>query len=476
MKTAIYVRVSTEEQAREGYSISGQLKKLKAFCVSQEWEIADVYSDEGISAKNMERPELQRMLKDIEKGKVECVLVYRLDRLTRSVLDLYNMLDVFERHNCKFKSATEVYDTTTAMGRMFITIVAALAQWERENMGERIAFGFTEKVRQGKYPLNFAPIGYDLNKKESKLYINEKEASTVRLIYKKYIDGLGSNKLCKFLNDKNIRTKHGNKWSSDTIFRVLKSPIPAGGVSWNGKIYWGLHEAIVPKETWLEVQRIKDIRLTKPPGAVSSSYIFSGLIKCPGCKRNLTGSQTFYRNKKGEKITYRFYRCKASVDGRCKKDTISVMEPKLEDAFIQSLTSWDFTKEISSVAKEGILEKSKVKIDVEKLKSELDKIERRKKKWQYAWADGFMEESDFKERMKEANNEKRRIQEQLDSILGEEEKPINENEIEEALNEIKKNWDHLKKLEKKNLLQEIIKEIHIKKEDGQIKITAIDFL
>src|SRR5690625_1264812 len=185
MKTAIYVRVSTEEQAKEGYSVSAQMKRLKAFTVSQGWDIHDVYADEGISAKNTKRPQLQRMIKDIKSDKVDVVLVYRLDRLTRSVFDLYKLLETFEKYDCKFKSATEVYDTTTAMGRMFITIVAALAQWERENHGERVAMGFEEKVKQGKCPFNFSPIGYDLNKEKSKLYINESEAIIIREIFTK---------------------------------------------------------------------------------------------------------------------------------------------------------------------------------------------------------------------------------------------------------------------------------------------------
>ncbi len=180
MRVAIYIRVSTEDQAREGYSIQAQKNKLEAYCVSQGWDIVGLYVDDGYSAKDLERPEMKRMLAHIEQGLIDCVLVYRLDRLTRSVLDLYKLLEIFERHNCKFKSATEVYDTTTAMGRMFITIVAAMAQWERENLAERVRMGMQEKARQGKWVINVAPYGYDIDRSTDTLVINQQEAVIVR--------------------------------------------------------------------------------------------------------------------------------------------------------------------------------------------------------------------------------------------------------------------------------------------------------
>lgn len=390
------------------------------------------------------------------------------------MFDLYKLLDTFEKYDCKFKSATEVYDTTTAMGRMFITIVAALAQWERENMGERIAFGFEEKVRQGKCPFNFSPMGYDLNKEESKLYINPVEANTVRIMFDKYIGGFGSNRLCRYLNENGLLTKRGNKWSSDTLFKVLKSPIPAGGIRWNDKIYWDLHEAIISRELWDKAQGLMKSRRVRPAASISSPYIFSGLIKCESCGQSLTGNQTTYINAKGDKIVYYFYRCANNKVGKCDSKTTSYMESKIEEVFLDKLKKWDFTDVAPKIAGRGIEEEPKTKIDKNELEAELNKIEARKKKWQYAWVEGMINEDDFKKRMDEENKKENQIKEQLEITI--EEDPVDENEIVEALNQISSNWNVLKKIEKKNLLHEIIDEIKIKKVGNQIEITDINFI
>lgn len=145
MKCIVYVRVSTDEQAKHGFSIAAQIEKLEAYCISQGWELVDKYIDEGYSAKDLQRPAFEKMMDTLKQGNIDVLLVYRLDRLTRSVMDLYKILKILDDNNCMFKSATEVYDTTNAMGRLFITLVAAIAQWERENLGERVRLGMEKK-------------------------------------------------------------------------------------------------------------------------------------------------------------------------------------------------------------------------------------------------------------------------------------------------------------------------------------------
>lgn len=146
MKVAIYTRVSTLEQREKGHSIDEQERKLRSFCDINDWTVKDVYVDAGFSGAKRDRPELTRLLDDISE--FDLVLVYKLDRLTRSVRDLLDLLEVFENNNVAFRSATEVYDTTTAIGRLFVTLVGAMAEWERETIRERSLMGKRAAIKK----------------------------------------------------------------------------------------------------------------------------------------------------------------------------------------------------------------------------------------------------------------------------------------------------------------------------------------
>jgi site-specific DNA recombinase len=477
LKTAIYIRVSTEEQAKEGYSISAQMQKLKAFCVSQGWEVEGIYADEGVSAKDMNRPKLKAMIEDIKNNKIECVLVYRLDRLTRSVLDLYKMLEIFEKYDCKFKSATEVYDTTTAMGRMFITIVAALAQWERENMGERISFGYAEKVRQGKYAHNVSPFGFTLDKKTSKLVIEPGEAQIVKEIFRLYKSGLGFNRVSKSLNDRKMYSKAGNEWNDNTIMKIIRNPIYYGATKWRDDIVENTHEGVISKDDYVIAQKLKEERKMAPPRSVSSRYIFSGKLKCAECGRTLTGSYSTSKTKAGLKI-YPQYRCRHRRVGRC-NGIKNVSQRKLEEAFVRYLDEINYEEVIESSSKIGVErlnKKEKNTIDVSSLELQLKRIEQRKKKWQYAWTEDIISHIDFKKRMEEAKQEESSIRDQLKSAEVEpDEKIIDKSEIVKSLKNIKRNWNVLDDMDKKNLVNLTVQKINYKHTGNDIEIEDIDY-
>ncbi|MGW6300780.1 recombinase family protein [Peribacillus butanolivorans] len=215
------------------------------------------------------------MLQDIKNGDNNCVLVYSLDRLTRSVLDLYKMVQMFESYDCKFKSATEVYDTTTAIGRLFITLMAALAQWERENTGERYEMGLQEKVRQGKYAMNQRPFGYNLDLKAGKLSIHEEEAPIVKLISELYLKGYGANRICKYLNERKITTRDGNQWNDKPLIQIIKNPLYSGTIRWGDVLAVDSVPPIIDKNTYNTIQRTIERRKSLSPKHISSEYLFS---------------------------------------------------------------------------------------------------------------------------------------------------------------------------------------------------------
>ena len=210
LSTGIYVRVSTEEQAREGYSIRGQTEKLKTYAMLKEWDIYDIYDDEGISGKNIvDRPAINRLIEDIKKGNVDNVLVFKVDRLTRSTKNLIELVDLFEEHNCVFNSLTESIDTDTPSGRMFLRIIGIFAEFERENLACRVQLGMERKVKEG-YSLATKTISYGYTRKKGQKIqeINPEEAKIVKDIFSMFVDeNISMNKIVTTLNERKIKTK-----------------------------------------------------------------------------------------------------------------------------------------------------------------------------------------------------------------------------------------------------------------------------
>lgn len=442
MKTAIYIRVSTDIQVEEGFSISAQKSRLQAYCVAQDWEVVGFYVDEGISAKDMNRPELKRMTEHIEMGLIDCVLVYKLDRLTRSVLDLYTLLELFDKHDCKFKSATEVYDTTTAIGRLFITIVASLAQWERETIGERVRVGLEEKVRQGKYAANIKPFGYSL--KDGKLTIIPEEAVIVKRIFSMYIDGYSTSKIANSLS-----STPGLKWIDTTILRILKNPIYKGTLRWGRTTgnYFEVEDSVPPivsEEMFDKVQSHIASRGVQHPRQATSDYIFSGTAKCGVCGKNLVGSTTKNRGK-----TYRSYRCNGRRYGNC--DMTAIPVDVMENLFIEAISNFKVEHEVNEI---------EIKIDQpvddrEELEQELKTIAKRRKKWQFAWGNDSITDEEFTERMKEENEKEKYLNEKLKGISSPS-KTHSNTEIKTLLLNTKENWVVLTDYEKKSLVNILV--------------------
>lgn len=260
MNTAIYLRVSTEEQARDGFSINAQKEKLTKYAAANEWRVVDYYIDDGISGKNIyQRKEIKRLISDVEQGIIKNVLVYKLDRLTRSVKDLIYLIDLFDKYNCSFNSQTEKIDTSNAVGRMFVKIIGIFAEFERENLAERVTLGYEQKTKEGNYTNTFGVFGYDYINKQG-LVVNENESYYVKKIYKWYLLDNNMSEIARHLTKLNIKTKRGGKWYQSTIKSILTNPLYIGNIRYgvNKKNKFEVVgkniEPILDKKTYYQVQ------------------------------------------------------------------------------------------------------------------------------------------------------------------------------------------------------------------------------
>ncbi|MBS3973129.1 MAG: recombinase family protein [Erysipelotrichia bacterium] len=287
-RVAIYARVSTAEQAEEGYSIGAQTDRLTAYCMARDWLIYDTYIDAGYSGSNTERPALKKLIHDIKNKKIDLVLVYKLDRLSRSQKDTLLLIeDVFNHYDVSFVSINENFDTSTPFGRAMIGMLSVFAQLEREQIKERSRMGRIERAKEGLFHGGgFTPIGYDYV--EGELKINDYEAMQVREIFSLFLSGRSISSIQRHMNKKYTH-KHGSWHSSTSIVSVLTTPLYKGKIQYLGEIYEGQHQPIVDEKTFDQAYRIyDDIRWNKDgtkdkKNPFVAKNILTGLLMCGNC-------------------------------------------------------------------------------------------------------------------------------------------------------------------------------------------------
>jgi site-specific DNA recombinase len=246
----VYIRVSTQEQASEGYSISEQNDRLVKYCQAQNWIVYKVYSDPGFSGGSIERPGLSSLISDVTAGKINKVVVFKLDRLSRSQKDtLYLIEDVFLENNVDFVSMTENFDTGTPLGRAMIGILSVFAQLEREQIKERMAIGREGRAKSGLWRGGGnVPIGYRYNN-DNVLRVDPYEAEIVKRIFREYLSGRTITAITSDLRKEKISSSYG-LYTRTTVRQILTRATYAGFIEYNGTYYPGDHEAIISQEEW----------------------------------------------------------------------------------------------------------------------------------------------------------------------------------------------------------------------------------
>ena len=327
LRCAVYTRKSTEEGLdMEFNSLDAQREAGEAYVLSQRHEgwtmVSDYYDDGGFSGGSMERPALKRLTKDIEAGLIDVVVVYKVDRLSRSLMDFAKLVEMFDKHNVSFVSVTQQFNTTTSMGRLTLNILLSFAQFEREVIGERIRDKFAASKRKGMWMGGPPPLGYDVAGR--KLIVNEAEAKQVRYIFERFITLRSTTLLMKELKTTNIRTKtyvtqtgnrkEGRFITEQQIYRTLHNRLYLGEMPHKDKSYPGQHEAIIGQKLGDEAHAVMQVSprsrgrntITKTPA------LLKGLVRCGGCKSTMSPTHTL---KKGRH--YRYYKPSQVLKGGC---------------------------------------------------------------------------------------------------------------------------------------------------------------
>ncbi len=235
-RVAIYSRVSTEEQAKEGLSVEAQIDRCKSFCQARDWEIFKVYTDGGYSAGNLNRPALELLLRDAQEKRFNVILVYKIDRFSRKLKDLIMVLDNFKEKNINFTSVTEHIDTTSAMGEAFFQIIGVFAQLERGMVKERVELAFGRKINLGE-TLYRAPFGYVYQNK--KLAPHPENALKLKEIFDLWIKGADYKEICQRFG-----------LPASTLYQIIKNPVYLGKIRYRGQLYPGKHQALIDEDTF----------------------------------------------------------------------------------------------------------------------------------------------------------------------------------------------------------------------------------
>ncbi|PCJ61599.1 MAG: recombinase family protein [Rhodospirillaceae bacterium] len=323
-RCAIYTRKSHEEGLEQEFnSLDAQRESCEAYIASQKHEgwtcLPEMYDDGGISGATMERPALKRLLADIETGKVDTVVVYKVDRLTRSLSDFAKIVEVFDTHGVSFVSVTQAFNTTTSMGRLTLNMLLSFAQFEREVTGERIRDKIAASKKKGMWMGGLPPLGYDV--KDRKLVVNEAEAETVRTIYRRYValgsvpalkeeldrDGIAS----KARSNRFGRQTGGKPLARGALYHMLQNPIYLGRIVHKETSYPGEHKAIIDEALLNKVQqKLAANRIDRANGVdAAQPSLLAGLLY-DDAGEPMTPS---HANKKGTR--YRYYVSKALVRG-----------------------------------------------------------------------------------------------------------------------------------------------------------------
>ncbi len=443
-----------------GFSLEAQKDRLIAYCQSQGWKDYEVYSDDGYSGTNLDRPALRRLIRHIGSGLIQSVVVYRLDRLSRRQRHvLYLLEEVFERHGVTFKSATEPFDTSTPLGKAMIGILAVFAQLERDTIIERTKEGHHKRARQGLWGGGPQPFGYRWNKEAGRLETVPSEARIVREMYRRFLQGCSLVEIADW-----AASQYSDRWWDHHVVKdMLQRPIYAGHVHYGTAMAKGNHEPIIDEVTFQSAQKEMKRREGRLPAR--GEYLLSGLLRCGECGEPML-HHLVHRNR-GKPKDHHYYVCARKMKGSRYRKPVGpcpshhIQMEWLDDQVTQLVRSIATSPEdlISQT------EEPQAADEIMALEAELASVERKLRRWYDAFEEEAIDARELRRRVADLERERGRIELALDEAQERLRRPDPEPMLD-AFHAIRDAWDRMELSEKKTLLRATIRQIVVYKDSS----------
>src|SRR5690625_363052 len=460
MITAVYQRASDVKQDEFGISLETQDDMIKKFCEYKGYENIKYYTEIKSARSIAGREKLQQLINDIKRGYIKRVIIYRLDRLTRSLRDLMNLLHLFEEHNCELHSTYENIDTSTPSGRMLVQVLGIIAEWESANTSMRVKNSMMLQAQSGKW-MSTPPYGFDL--KNGKLIINEKEKKLINKAFNLILE-----KGYSFASAEDYMNKHyGTNWKQDFLTRKIDQQSTIGNMYRNGKVFYNTHEPLTDKETINRLKEIKKSRIVRRSN-VAHDDLFRLRIRCYICNSRLS------LNAHKRKTRY-YYNYHSTQCFKKKRGSVSVSETTLEDALLRYMQQVKLT-DLDKVN----VEKTDTETQRDELNNRLIELNKKKDRIQRAWINEMMSDEDLQKYQTEIDDERNKILEKLNET--QETRNVTSEELKNIKIMFRDAYENLTRNEKIEFIQRYIKEIHFKRHETNhkrryhVEITSIVFL
>jgi site-specific DNA recombinase len=485
MQAFIYCRVSTDEQSTEDhYSLANQEQRARAYAKLKGWRIAKVRKDVG-SGKDDKRLGFQELIADVRTGKVEVVVVYRLDRLSRNVRDIYDFIDLVRDRGVEFVSLTEGFDTTTAMGRAMLGVAAVFAQLAREMIAENVRDGLARRAESGRWngPKWNPPLGYVYSVEKGELLPDPSTADLIRTIFRWFVDDkLGTMAIARLLNRQGAPKRTGNDtpWHQTSIWKIVTNDIYGGYIQVDGQLVRGTHEALISDETYAQSRELIAARRKMAPRTRSSQHLLSGLVRCAQCGRVLVGQIGRYQRQSGQMHTYVAFRHSPNEHvGSRHCPGVYVNAERLEEAVLGAVRQCARSEMMQMLSLDVVREQlakggPPPEREMERLAAKLAALDERFDKWAERLDAGSIDEDQFRSRNAVLLAQKTDLQSklaELEARLFERDAlEVSVEQARQALQDFDGVWDELSHEERREMLRNLIEDLKVSRDEVWLKL------